>query len=182
METLKKFINSMFKTGVQASAAPAIKQGDVDMEITWEDTKLIRQFEGCKLNAYPDPATGNLPITAGWGNTRKKDGSAFILGDKLTQAEADELLLEEAKVFWDKVKGLVKVEINRNQLQALTCFAYNVGLANLSSSTLLKLLNSGASKSDVGLQFLRWDKANGKVMAGLTRRRQAEKDLFEMDV
>ncbi len=59
--------------------------------------KLIKEFEGCHLKAYPDPLTGGLPITIGWGSTRKKDGSHFKLGDTLTQQEADALLIEQCK-------------------------------------------------------------------------------------
>jgi lysozyme len=59
--------------------------------------KLIKEFEGCHLKAYPDPLSGNLPITIGWGTTRKKDGSPFKLGDKITQKAADDLLIEQCK-------------------------------------------------------------------------------------
>jgi lysozyme len=151
------------------------------MEITWEDTEILRQFEGCKLDAYPDPATGAEPITIGWGSTRYTDGSKVKMGDKLTQQQADDLMLEEAKKYWDRVKILVKVQITRNQLAALTSFAYNVGPANLASSTLLKMINNGDSKESIGPQFLRWNKAAGKEMLGLTRRRAAERDLFLKD-
>jgi lysozyme len=59
--------------------------------------KLIKEFEGCHLNAYPDPLTGGLPITIGWGSTRNKNGQPFQMGDSITQAEADELLISQCK-------------------------------------------------------------------------------------
>ena len=76
-----------------AAAAPVTGGDDVPMM----GLKLIKEFEGCHLNAYPDPLTGGLPITIGWGSTRKKDGSPFQMGDTLTQQEADELLIEQCK-------------------------------------------------------------------------------------
>jgi len=151
---------------------------DFDEDMKWEDTELIRKFEGCVLKAYPDPATGAEPVTIGWGNTTYSNGSKVKMGDILTQETADKLLLEEASKFWNKVESLVSVEVSRNQLRALTSFAYNVGLGKLGGSTLLKLLNAGKPKEEVALQFLRWNKANGAVMKGLTRRREAERDLF----
>ena len=76
-----------------AAAAPVVGGDDVPQM----GIKLVKEFEGCRLNAYPDPLSGGLPITIGWGCTRKKDGSPFHLGDSITQAEADELLIDEAK-------------------------------------------------------------------------------------
>jgi lysozyme len=147
------------------------------MRLTWDDVKIIRDFEGCMLDAYPDPATGGNPWTIGFGNTRRLDGSEVKKGDKITQLEADKLLMKEVEHFESGVLKLVKVELNQNELAALVSFSFNVGLGNLEKSTLLKLLNEN-KKLEASEQFVRWNKANGKVMNGLTKRRLAERSLF----
>ena len=131
---------------------------------------LIQQFEGCKLTAYLCPAG---VWTIGWGST----GIGVSKGVTWTQAEADERYKKDIGVFKTGVKKLVTVPINNNQLEALTSFAYNLGLGALKGSTLLKYLNAGNYQAAAN-QFLRWDKAGGKVLSGLTRRRTAERNLF----
>jgi len=134
---------------------------------------LIKQSEGCRLTAYPDPATGGDPWTIGYGHT----GSDVHPGKVITQAEADRLLDEDFDLFERGVKRLVTVELTQGQFDALVCFSFNVGLGALQQSTLLKMINAG-DFDGAAKQFLRWDKAAGKVMAGLTKRRQAESELF----
>ena len=130
---------------------------------------LIKEFEGCKLKAYLCPAG---VWTIGYGHT---DGVKE--GDEITQQEADRLLANDVHSFSAGVQRLVTSDINRNQLGALTSFAFNVGLGNLRHSTLLRLVNKGDFVGAAN-QFSRWNKAGGKVLAGLTRRREAEKKLF----
>lgn len=130
---------------------------------------LIKSFEGCRLKAYKCPAG---VWTIGYGRTTNvKDG------DTCTQAQADEWFDEEYARFRDNVKKLVKVGLTANQLGALTSFAYNCGIGALQTSTLLKKLNKGDLYGAAD-EFLRWNKAGGKVLAGLTKRRQAERNLF----
>lgn len=133
---------------------------------------LVKRSEGCELEAYPDPGTGAAPWTIGYGRT-----TDVHPGDTCTQAEADSWLLDELRGFGEDVEKLVKVPLTQNQFDALVCFAYNVGLGNLKSSTLLKLLNAG-DYSGACAQFGRWNKAAGKVLPGLTTRRKAEAELF----
>ena len=130
---------------------------------------LIKEFEGCKLKAYLCPAG---VWTIGYGHT---DGVKE--GDEITQQEADRLLASDVDLFTIGVQRLVTSDINRNQLGALTSFAFNVGLGNLRHSTLLRLVNKGDFVGAAN-QFPRWNKAGGKVLAGLTRRREAERKLF----
>ena len=130
---------------------------------------LIQTFEGCKLSAYLCPA--GVP-TIGYGRT-----TGVKLGQTITQAQADAWLLEEYDGFERKVRALVKVPLTANQLGALVSFAYNVGTGALGSSTLLRLLNKG-DYAGAALQFARWNKAGGRVLNGLPRRRKAEADLF----
>lgn len=139
---------------------------------------LIKKFEGCRLTAYPDPGTGGDPWTIGWGNTFYKDGTKVKKGDKITQAQADELLQVTVDRFSEKVEGLLRLAISQNQFDALVDFSYNVGVANLSISTLLKKVNKNPNDPTIEIEFLRWVKAGGKLLQGLVRRRKAEVKLY----
>jgi lysozyme len=135
---------------------------------------VMHYFESCKLDAYPDPGSKDgKPWTIGWGHT----GPEVVKGLKWTQAQADAAFLRDLHKFGCGVLECVKVEINQGQFDALVCFAYNVGLGALRSSTLLRLLNAGDYAGAAG-QFKRWNKNDGKVMRGLIRRRAAEECLF----
>jgi lysozyme len=141
-----------------------------------EDSKnLIKFFESCSLRAYQCPAK---IWTIGWGATKYANGTKVKPGDKITQQQADELLDVHIKEFEEGVKKLVKIKINDNQLGALVSFAFNCGLGNLASSTLLKKLNAsdfdGADK-----EFQKWTKGGGQVLPGLVKRRLQEAALFK---
>jgi lysozyme len=133
---------------------------------------LIKRFEGCRLSAYPDPATGEAPWTIGYGCT----GTGIQSGVTWSQEEADSELALRLKYLAGSVANHVS-GLNDNEFSAIVAFTYNVGIGNLLSSTLLKMVQDddieGASQ-----QFLAWDKAAGKVMQGLLNRRQAEMELF----
>ncbi len=130
---------------------------------------LVKTFEGCKLTAYLCPA--GVP-TIGYGRT-----TGVKLGQKITQAQADAWVVREYDEFEARVRRIVQVPLTANQLGALTSFAYNLGSGALASSTLLRLLNGG-DYAGAAAQFGRWNKAGGKVLAGLTKRRAAEAALF----
>lgn len=143
-----------------------------------EGLPLVKEFEGCKLQAYQDIVG---VWTIGYGETMwMVDGKRIPVwkGQVITQAQADEDVATRYDEFEVQVKKLIKVSVTANQLGALVSFAYNLGVNNLASSTLLKLLNQGASANLVAGQFGRWNKAGGKVIDGLTRRRAAEATLF----
>lgn len=132
---------------------------------------LTKQFEGCRLTAYQDSVG---VWTIGYGHTAAGLGRGYMV----TQAGADSLLTQDIARFETGVNKLVTFShLTQNQFDALVDFAFNLGLGNLGSSTLLKKLNAGdiAQAAD---EFLRWDKAGGKVLAGLTKRRAAERSLF----
>lgn len=139
---------------------------------------LIKQFEGLELKAYVDPATGNEPITVGYGTTIYPDGKKVKLGDTCTEQQAEEYLTHDLNQFSSKVQPLIKSIVTDNQFGALTSFAYNVGVGNLKSSTLLKMVNNNPNDKEIAIQFAKWNKAAGKVMKGLTRRREAESKLY----
>lgn len=134
---------------------------------------LIKSFEGCKLTSYYDSVG---VITIGFGHT----GSDVEEDMTITQDQADALLASDLKKFEDGVNSLVTTDISENQHAALVSFAYNLGLHSLSTSTLLKLVNED-NFDDAAPQFLRWNRAGGQVLAGLTRRREAEMELFKKE-
>lgn len=136
----------------------------------------IQQFEGLKLKAYKD----SVGIwTIGFGNIFNLDtGKPIKEGDEITQETADRWLKIEVDNLQDKMRKIITVPLNNNQWTALTSLAYNIGFGAFKRSTLLRLLNAGASKEDVAKQILRWNKAGGKEIKGLTNRRQAEYNLF----
>jgi lysozyme len=135
--------------------------------------ELLKHFESCYLEAYLDPVG---IWTIGYGHTGlvHNDGTVKA-GRKVTRAQAEELLAHDLGVFGPDVEKLVKVAINDNQFAALVSFHFNTG--GLAKSTLLKLLNGG-EHFGAAAQFERWNKAGGKVLRGLTRRRLSERNLF----
>ena len=146
------------------------------MKLNKEGIKLLHDFEGLKLDAYLCPA--KIP-TIGYGNTFYEDGSKVKIGDKITKQRADELFLNVVnKNFAEPIRKLLTKKVNENQFSALVSFAYNIGIGNLHRSTLLRMVNVNPNDSGIRDQFMRWNKAGGKEMAGLTRRRKAEADLY----
>lgn len=139
-------------------------------DISENGIKLIKNFEGCRLEAYKCPAG---VWTIGYGHT----GAEVHAGLKITQEQANKYLKNDLLIHCNNVSRLVKKPLTQNQFDALVSFEYNVGYGNFASSTMLKLLNQG-KYSEAALQFGRWVYANKKVLSGLVKRRQAEKDLF----
>ncbi|EPL1955170.1 lysozyme [Citrobacter freundii] len=147
------------------------------MQTSHKGIALIKGFEGCRLTAYPDPGTGGAPWTIGYGWTHPIDGKPVKPGMTIDQETADRLLKTGLVSYENDVLKLVRVKLTKGQFDALVSFAYNVGSRALSTSTLLKKLNAGDIKGAAD-EFLRWNKAGGKVLNGLTRRREAERALF----
>lgn len=147
------------------------------MKVSNKGLELIREFEGFSANAYLCPA--KIP-TIGYGNTTWEDGRPVRIGEQISKSRAEDLLKNTVEKFAIVVDAKVTTKINQNQFDALVSLAYNIGLGNFSSSTLLNQLNRnnfiGASH-----EFLRWDKSGGKPLLGLTRRRQREQTLFLSD-
>jgi len=137
---------------------------------------LIKSYEGLELNAYRDPGSGNQPISIGYGTTRI-NGQPIYLGTTITPAQAESYLKSDIKRFEDYVKTYVKVDVTQQEFDALVSFTYNLGPGNLQSSTLRKKINAKDYLAAAD-QFLAWNKAGGKVLPGLTKRRAREKQLF----
>lgn len=146
------------------------------MKISENGLKLIKKFEGLSLKPYLCRA--GIP-TIGFGNTFYENMKKVTLQDEtITEERADSLFnFLVTTNFVNVVNRLVIVDINQNQFDALVSFVYNLGSGNFEKSTLLKKVNQedfiGAS-----LEFEKWNRASGKVLSGLTKRRLAEKELF----
>ena len=143
------------------------------MNISNQGLELIKRFEGLHLKAYLDPV--GIP-TIGYG-TIVIAGKPVRMGTTITEAQAVEYLRADIDKFEDYVNQLVNVPLTQEQFDACVSFVYNLGPTNFKKSTLLRLLNAGRYE-EAQPQFLRWNKAGGKVLRGLTRRRLAEAALF----
>jgi len=144
-------------------------QRNKNMKISQEGLSLIKKFEGCELNSYKCAAG---VATIGYGSTH-----GIQMGMSISKARAEELLLEDISKFEDIVDKAVTVALDQHQFDALVSWTFNLGGGNLNSSTMLKVINAG-DYEDVPEQIKRWNKANGKVLEGLIRRREAEALLF----
>ena len=138
---------------------------------------IIREFEGFREQAYVD--TDGTPVI-GYGLS-KVDGRKVRLGDHISEDKADAVLSQQVLDLQEQIESMVTVELSSNQLSALSSFAFNVGIYGLQSSTLLRKLNAGDYLGAAN-EFPRWNKATirgiKRPLAGLTRRREAEKQLF----
>nr|WP_042675308.1 lysozyme [Methylobacterium sp. B34] len=134
---------------------------------------IVKEFEGLRLDAYPDPGTGGDPWTVGYGHT----GPEVRRGLKITKAQADEYLKKDLEKFERHVAQMVQVEITDNMFSALVSLCYNIGPGNLGKSTLIRSLNV-EDFNRAQAEFSKWNRAAGRVMPGLTRRREAEAKLF----
>ena len=140
------------------------------MKISLEGLALIKRFEGCRLESYK--CSANV-LTIGYGHT-----SGVKETDTITQDEADKLLQEDVEQFEKHVDDNVTVELGQSQFDSLVAWTFNLGVGNLRESTMLKKLNNEDYKS-VPSEMKRWNKAGGKTLDGLIRRRKAESLLFE---
>ena len=133
-------------------------------------TALLKKFEGCKLTAYRCPAN---VCTIGYGHTTAAGAPPVKDGMKITQQQADDILSRDLQQYEAAVTMMVHQPLTQHQFDVLVDFAYNVGIGNLKSSTLLKKVNA-EQFNDVPAELLKWTKGGGKVLPGLVRRRQAE--------
>lgn len=137
---------------------------------------LIKSFEGLRLKPYL--CSANVP-TIGYGNTFYENKTKVTLKDSaITEQRAVELLSWSLSGFEQYVDSYCVDTITQNQFDALVSFCYNLGPANLKSSTLLKKVNANPNDPTIRAEFLKWNKAGGRALAGLTRRRTAEADLY----
>jgi lysozyme len=143
---------------------------------------LIKHFESCFLQAYPDPYTKREPITIGWGSTKKRDGSPWFLGESISQQESDELLIYQLENNY--LPDLEKIpcwhELNTNQQGALLSFGYNLGSKFFGApgfNSITRVLES-RNWSEIKETFIKYRNPGTNVEKGLLARRQAEAELF----
>ena len=130
---------------------------------------FIKSFEDLRLKSYQDSVG---VWTIGYGATRGIGPNMAI-----TNEQAERMLMNDIARFEPELDRLAKVPLSQNQWDALMCFVYNLGAANLGLSTLLKLLNA-KNYAGAAEQLLRWKKAAGQVLAGLIKLRAAERQMF----
>tara|TARA_R110002167_G_scaffold149751_1_gene343217 strand:- start:499 stop:972 length:474 start_codon:yes stop_codon:yes gene_type:complete len=130
----------------------------------------IKSYEGCKLKTYR--CSGKV-LTIGWGHTKGVEED-----QEITQKEADAFLVKDIEMVETHVDRLVKTDLEQHQWDAIVSWCFNLGCGNLRASTMLQVINSG-DLDKVSEQIIRWDKVGKKAVAGLTRRRKAEADLFD---
>lgn len=136
--------------------------------------KLIKEFEGCKLTAYPDPGSGGDPWTIGWGST----GPDIKRGVVWTQDQADKRLADDVVKFGKGVIGQVgEAGGTACQIGAMVSLAYNIGLGNFAGSSVLRFHKAG-DHAAAQASFGKWVKAAGRTMNGLVRRRAAEAAVY----
>ena len=143
------------------------------MNISVHGLQFIGDHEGLRLEAYPDPGSGGEPWTVGYGHT----GPEVVPGYTVTPKQAIDDLQADSDWAARGVTQEVMVPLSQNQFDALCSLVFNIGLGNFQRSTLLRLLNDG-DYSGAAQQFGQWNKAAGKIMLGLIKRRADEKALF----
>jgi lysozyme len=138
--------------------------------------RIIKKYEGFMPEPYRCP--GGIP-TIGYGSTRYENGDEVSMDDcSIDRERAEEILLYYIKEVADQVRSVVKHKLEDHQEAALISFTYNLGIGNLKRSTLLQLINRGPENQNIPNEFRRWNKAGGKVLAGLTTRREEEAKLW----
>ena len=138
--------------------------------------EVIREHEGFEPEMYLDAA--NLP-TIGYGTLIDTKEEEYLLSATINREEAEELMLDHLrKEVEPTIKKYVRVPLNQNETDSLASFIYNIGSGNFAKSTLLRKLNGGYPREEVADEMLRWNKAGGKVLNGLIRRRKDERALF----
>lgn len=156
----------------------------VKMKASENFYKVVKHFESCILKPYRCPA--KVP-TIGWGNTVYPNGRKVTMKDPaITQAYADQMHHEVVAKFEAELNSILPFEIDQNKYDALLSFGYNVGMdidqdnipEGLADSTLFKKVLKDPNDTSIWGEFCKWNKANGKVLPGLTRRRNCEAHLF----
>ncbi|MDE9536590.1 lysozyme [Xenorhabdus bovienii] len=142
------------------------------MEISENGINKIKSYEGLRLHAYPDPATGAEPWTIGYGHTKGVKPEQVI-----TEQQAEIFLHEDLIPIYAEIQRIVKVPLTQGQFDALCSFIFNLGIGNFIHSTLLKKLNL-ADYQGAAEEFLKWDRVDGRVLADLRVRRASEQKMF----
>ena len=141
------------------------------MKLSKQGADFIKSFEGCRLEAYHGAADRSGLYTIGYGHIGKVQK-----GQKITQAEADRLFSNDVAPIEKQLTADVP-NVSQHQFDALVSFCFNLGVSAYMGSTLRRKLKAG-DKLGAANEFPKWCRANGKVVAGLQRRRNAERAMF----
>ena len=153
---------------------PAIEPTAEDLAVN-----LATQFEGFSATPYPDPGTGGAPWTIGYGSTHDDKGNPITPDHApITEETAREWMVEDMKLALSDIQEHVTVPLTAEETAACEDFIYNCGVGNFNNSTLVRLLNQGKYEA-AAEEFPKWDLSNGRILAGLVRRRAAEEALFK---
>jgi lysozyme len=145
-------------------------------KLSQKGLELIKSFEG--LSLVPYVCAGGIN-TIGYGNTYYTNGKRVLLSDqKITIQEAEDLIKHSLSTYEKAVDSFCRDDISQGNFDALVSFAYNLGTGALQKSTLIKKVNANPKDVTIADEFLKWNKANGTVLKGLTKRRQAEANLY----
>lgn len=137
---------------------------------------VIKKYESFEPCPYLDAA--GIP-TIGYGTTYYPNGKKVTMDDEeISKETAFYLLSIIIEQFEKEVLKYVKKELTQNQFDAIVIFIYNVGGGNFKNSTLLKRINENTLHTDIPTEFLRWNKAGGKVLRGLVKRRLEEANIY----
>ena len=173
-DELQVFVAALTGWSINGSAV-ADKVDTLDRKMSQAGIEHLKDSEGLRLKAYQD--TGDV-WTIGYGHTSAAGGLKVDEGLTITNAQAEQLLKDDlTRMTYPVIKRLVKVDLTQGQFDALCSFIYNLGEGQVSTSTLLKLLNAKDYKGAAD-QFGRWIYDNGKKFDGLVTRRKNEKELF----
>ena len=145
-------------------------------KLSQKGLELIKSFEGLSLKPYV--CSGGIN-TIGYGSTYYTNGKKVTLQDQpITKQQAEELIKNSLSTYEKAVDSFCRDDISQSQFDALVSFAYNLGTGALQKSTLIKKVNANPKDVTIADEFLKWNKAAGRVLAGLTKRRQAEANLY----
>lgn len=174
---LNGIANKSLVTAVLDGKLKTKKTAPISTLIPQSTLKIIKEFEGFSPNAYID--TDGTPVI-GYGQS-KIQGESVQIGDRILASIAHDALKSDVAIIQKEILSSVEVELNQNQLSALTSLAFNAGVGSVKTSTLVAKLNQ-KDYAGAANEFLRWDKANirGQLlkMEGLTKRRVKERQLF----
>lgn len=141
------------------------------MKTSSKGIDLIKKYESLRLDVYKCPAG---VLTIGYGHTRTAK-----LSKTITEAQANDLLISDLSVVEAQLNSVIKnTQITQNQFDALVSFVFNLGIGNFKNSTLLKKLLVNPYDPTIAYEFSRWNKAGGKILNGLVKRRKEEANLY----
>jgi len=176
---LDNILDALEGPRAQPAKPAAMKTGAAGIALMKEFEGFARVLPDGRVQAYPDPGTGGEPWTIGWGSTGQDtfNGGRINRNTIWTREQADTRFQQHLAQFEKAVNDAIKVPTTQNQFDALVSFTYNVGAAAMARSTLISHHNAKRF-NDAANEFARWNRAGGRVMAGLTRRRAAEAALY----